>query len=176
MFKSGNTKGSLQCGWGVEIDAAYIRSVYFIILVDFTFQNCQSIHDLNIKLPQWSSIKIHIRLKLSVNLSPGDPDNTTLLPQQDKSPKDRDKFLLPVTDQLLTPSGGNPDIGTGNCAICDVTCGHTNSKGKNDNNGVGTGVGEPDVVLKFGPVGWHVLVEVGTRFGREGTAAGGSGP
>lgn len=84
--------------------------------------------------------------------------------------------LLPVTNQLLTPSGGNPNIGTLNCAISHITSAHTNGEGENNDDRVSSGVGEPDVVLEFGKVFGHARMKMGARFSREGTAAGGSGP
>ena len=77
---------------------------------------------------------------------------------------------------MLTLSRGDPNIGTSQCAIRHITSTHTNGKSKNHNDGVGTGIREPNVVFKFVPVGGDIFVEVGTRLGSEGAASGGSGP
>ncbi len=69
--------------------------------------------------------------------------------------------LLPGPDQLLPFSSSNPDIRILRAAVGNVRSSQSAGEGKNDQDGVGTYIGKPNVVFELIPVFGHVLVEVG---------------
>ena len=81
--------------------------------------------------------------------------------------------LLPGTDQLLPTSSSNANIGVVKSTVGHVRSTHTTGEGKNDQNGVGTSIREPDVVFELRPVLGHVLVKVSARFSGHGTGGDG---
>jgi hypothetical protein len=82
-------------------------------------------------------------------------------------------FLLPGTDQLLPTSSSNANIGVVKSTVGHVRSTHTAGEGKDDQNGVGTSIRQPDVVFELRPVLGHVLVKVSTRFNSHGTGGDG---
>jgi hypothetical protein len=76
--------------------------------------------------------------------------------------------MLPGTNQLLATSGRDPNIGVAEHVVGhEISC-KANGEGEYDNQGVGTGVGEPNVITKILHVRGKARVQVGTGFGGHG--------
>ncbi len=86
---------------------------------------------------------------------------------------EKNVVLLPGTDQLLPTSSSNANIGVVKSTVGHVRSAQTAGACKNDQNGVGTDIREPDVVFELRPVLGHVLVKVSTRFSGHGTGGDG---
>jgi hypothetical protein len=85
--------------------------------------------------------------------------------------------VLPGTKQLLTASGGNPNIGVANRAVRDERTSEAAGEAERENDGVRARVGEPDAAAKFLHVRGHSREEVGTGFsGHRAGSRGRSGP
>jgi hypothetical protein len=73
--------------------------------------------------------------------------------------------MLPVTNQFLTTSGRDPNIGVAEHVVGHEISREANGEGEYDNQGVGAGVGEPYIVAKILHVRGKARVQVGTGFG-----------
>ncbi len=70
--------------------------------------------------------------------------------------------MLPGTNQFLTTSGRDPNIGVAEHVVGHEISRKANGEGEYDNQGVGTGVGKPNVVTKILHVRGKARVQVGT--------------
>ena len=121
-----------------------------------------------------TSIRIKPRYSIAlpfITYIPNQPSNSH---NQSSKPNKINMNLLPGADQLLPLAGRKPHILVLHASVSHVTSTHTTSKGKNDQNGVGTCIRKPNVVFELIPVFGNVLVKVSAWLNGHG-AAGGDG-
>ena len=93
------------------------------------------------------------------------------LAKTSSSPNTQTRSLLPAAHQGLTTSRGDPNVGVLYTAIRDERSRHSTCKRNHGNDGVGSWIGEPDVVTEFGHGGGHAGVDLSGGH----VAAGGPG-
>ena len=63
-----------------------------------------------------------------------------------RPPSSGEELMLPVTNQLLTTSGGDPNIGVAEHVVGDEISREADGEGHHDDQGVSARVGKPYVV------------------------------
>jgi hypothetical protein len=79
-----------------------------------------------------------------------------------------EELMLPVTNQLLTTSGRDPNIGVAEHVVGHEVSREAKGEGHYDNQWVRAGVGKPYVFAKILHVRGKARVQVGTGFGGHG--------